>query len=370
MQRWYFAAVTLMVAGGLLWAGDGRAESVRRQLVRPTAKPAPAEPSPTLARYLDRVTVLPGKAHKGLTVYPLVAKDTFPLQDYLTLDEALKGKTLKVTELEGGAQVNTLLLENTGDKHVFVLAGEVIKGAKQDRTFQNDLLVPPRSGKLKVSAFCTEQGRWVQQSSHFESADSAVPNSVRKAAKLEKQQGRVWASISKNQEKLRVAAPTGAAKAVYESGKVKEDMKPYYENLSDVPKLDPDTVGVAATFGDKLIALDVFGDDDLFERLYPKLLRSYVVDVLGDAWNGTASADDVKKWLSAAGTGAWSRGKTDGVGLGVEFRKDPLSGSALLYKEMLVHTDVFVSDAPTLEDGERHLPRLPDLDYRRQQRNR
>jgi hypothetical protein len=142
-------------------------------------------------------------------------------------------------------------------------------------------------------------------------------------------------------------------------------MKPYFEKLADLPKLDPHTVGVAATFGDKLVALDVFGDDDLFERLYNKLLQSYVVDVLGDAWHGTASPDDVKKWLVAAKNASWEKGSTDGVGLGLEFKEPPLSGSALLYKEMVVHSDVFVADEESPQDVPGRRIRPPNLDLRR-----
>ncbi len=352
---WYMSVFTLACAGSLLWSIPATAEI-------PT--------NGHLARYLDKLAVLPGKDYKGLTVYPLVAREDFPLGDYLTLDEALKRGSLRVTELEGGAQVNTLLLENTGDKHVFILAGEVMKGAKQDRTIQSDLLVPPRSGKLKASAFCTEHGRWAETTRSFQAADVAVPNSVRKAAKQGKEQGRVWDSIAKAQSKLAVSAPSGAAKAIYESRTVQTDMKPYLDKLADVPKLDSHTVGVAAAFGDKLVALDVFGDDDLLRRLYSKLLRSYVVDVMGDAWHGTTSADDVRKFLTSAGKARWSKGDTDGVGLGLEFKAPPLAGSALLYKEMVVHSDLFLDDAATLEDarpdGNRISP--PNLNLRRQQR--
>jgi hypothetical protein len=350
MTRWILAGIAASLGFSLIGAAEV------------SAKGDSAASSPDLASYLDRLEVLPPKEYKGLAVYALVAKKDFPLGDYQTLDEALKRGTLKVTELEGGAQVNTLLLENTGDKHVFVLAGEVLKGAKQDRTIQSDLLVPPRSGKLKVGAFCTEQGRWVQKTARFEASDVAVPNSVRKAAKATKEQGRVWDSISVAQSKLRVAAPSGAAKEIYESRSVQQDMKPYLEKLSSFPKLDAHAVGVAATFGDKLVALDVFGDDVLFDRLYPKLLRSYVVDVLGDAWRGSTTTGDIKKWLVAAGEASWSKGDTDGVGLGLEFKQPPLSGSALLYKEMVVHSDIFLAEKETAEDS-RNPP--PVLDIRR-----
>jgi len=76
----------------------------------------------------------------------------------------------------------------------------------------------------------------------------------------------------------------------------------------------------------------------------------------------------VKEWLAAARDATWTKGQTDGVGLGLEFSRPPLSGSALLYKEMVVHSDVFLKDEP--DPGEAPSRRTPNLDIRRQQRSR
>ena len=78
----------------------------------------------------------------------------------------------------------------------------------------------------------------------------------------------------------------------------------------------------------------------------------------------------MKKWFTVAGDARWSKGESVGVGLGLEFKNVPLSGSALLYKEMVIHTDVFISEEPTIEDRDQSQRSLPNLDFRRMQRNR
>src|SRR4029079_8804388 len=59
----------------------------------------------------------------------------------------------------GGGEVNRLVIDNKGDKAIFVLAGTLVKGGKQDRQIAQDFIIPP--GKtVPVDAFCVEHGRW------------------------------------------------------------------------------------------------------------------------------------------------------------------------------------------------------------------
>lgn len=321
-------------------------------------------PQADLKGYLARPHVGKAESYHGLTLYPLVTPRDFALGELLTLDEALKRKALVVTELEGGAEVNTLMLENVSARPIFIMSGEIMRGAKQDRTMQNDLLIPPKSGKMKVSVFCTEHGRWTETSRAFQASDQAVPNSVRQSAKVGKEQSRVWSSIAQNQAKLGAAAPTGAAKDVYENQQVKQDLQPFVDHLKDLAVHNPGTVGVVAVYGDRLVALDLFGDDALFARLYPKLLRSYAVDVLSDKPTGGFSAQQATGLLGAMATADWVRRPTEGVGQALEMTRKDLHGSALLDGARTLHTDLFEGALASPEPEER-MP-IPDLNQRRQ----
>lgn len=324
-----------------------------------------------LSGYLGGLTVGTPMSYEGLTVYPLTSKKQFPLSGYLTLDEALNRKALVVTELGDGAEVNTLQVENRGDRHVFIMAGEILKGAKQDRTVQADLLLPPHSGKKRISAFCVEHGRWVEESKSFSAAEQAVPNSVRRSAKGEKQQAKVWDSIAQNQSRLKAAAPSGAAKDVYENKEVQKDLKPMEQRLKALPSQAADTVGVLAAFGDRLVALDVFGDESLMSRLYPKLLRSYAIDVINDKPKGAMSSAEAKALIQQAAMASWTSQSTEGVGLALEFRLNQHHGSALLYKDMVIHTDQFEAvETPTSREPNESRNQInpPNLDIRQQRR--
>lgn len=338
--------------------------------LKPVAQPATGI-IPPVGAYLGKLTVGAPLSYEGLTIYPLTTSSDYGLADYLTLDEAIKRQALVITELGEGAEVNTVLMENRGDRHVFIMAGEIIKGAKQDRTVQSDVLLPPKSGKKRISAFCVEHGRWEEKSATFGAAEQAVPNSVRRSAKGEKQQGKVWDSIARNQSRLKVDAPSQAAKDVYENEAVQRDLKPLEDRLIALPKRSPHMVGVLAAFGSRLVALDVFGDDTLMSRLYPKLLRSYAIDVIGDKPVGAMSAAQAKALVDQARHAPWTSQSTEGVGLGLEFRLKRHHGSALVYKNQVIHLDQFegvvTPPAPARPDSQRNVA-PPDLDIRQQRR--
>jgi ARG/rhodanese/phosphatase superfamily protein len=53
--------------------------------------------------------------------------------DYETLDEALLDKVLEFTEINEGGQVPAIKVENKSGRMVFLMAGELLVGCRQDR---------------------------------------------------------------------------------------------------------------------------------------------------------------------------------------------------------------------------------------------
>ena len=107
--------------------------------------------------------------HENLAVY-LVHSSSKDDRDFATLDEALANKTVEVTEKQQ-EQVNELLLENKGDRPIFIQEGDRVVGGKQDRIIGSSFVVPPRSGKMPVPSFCVESGRWQAMSGKFSNGD-------------------------------------------------------------------------------------------------------------------------------------------------------------------------------------------------------
>ena len=78
----------------------------------------------------------------------------------LTLAEAIEKDVVRVYET---GNVNELAVENQGDEAVFIQAGDIVKGGKQDRSLTVSLVLPPHSERTPIASFCVEPGRWSQR---------------------------------------------------------------------------------------------------------------------------------------------------------------------------------------------------------------
>src|SRR6185369_17077443 len=120
--------------------------------------------------------------HANLAVY-FIRGVSSPGAVPLTLEEALAKGVAQVRET---SNVNSLEIENTGDAPVFVQAGDIVKGGKQDCSLMVSLLLPPKSGRIPIASFCVEHGRWSQRENEdagkFSASTSSVPSREMKLA--------------------------------------------------------------------------------------------------------------------------------------------------------------------------------------------
>jgi ARG/rhodanese/phosphatase superfamily protein len=142
--------------------------------------------------------------HKNLTIFLLHGSNQSQGRAPLTLQEAMKRKLVVVRET---GDVNRLTIQNRSNQDVFVQAGDIVKGGQQDRVLALDLIIPPRSGRIPIDAFCVEQGRWSRRGDEAVTAFSASNNALASkdlkiAAKAKASQSDVWANVGKAQEKL------------------------------------------------------------------------------------------------------------------------------------------------------------------------
>ena len=98
-------------------------------------------------------------AHKSLSVFFLHDESRSGAVP-LSLNEALLDKTFRVEET---GNIHALSIENLGKSDVFVQAGDLVKGGRQDRVLGVSMLVPVKSGRVPIAAYCVESGRWGQR---------------------------------------------------------------------------------------------------------------------------------------------------------------------------------------------------------------
>ncbi len=142
----------------------------------------------------------------------------------LTLQEALAKGNVQVVET---GRVNELQIENTGGEQVFIQAGDIVKGGKQDRVLTVSLLLPAKSGRVPIASFCVEQGRWSargkEDHAKFSSAKEAMPS--RAALLAMAAPPREPAAGAAREAGPRIGWPRGATGAASSAARVRRDRR-------------------------------------------------------------------------------------------------------------------------------------------------
>ena len=233
---------------------------------------------------------------------------------YLTLDEALASNQAAVYET---GDVNELQVENKSkDRTLFIQAGDIVKGGRQDRVLSVDLVLPPGSGKTPITAFCVEQGRWSARGGdsgqQFASAEKSLAGrDLKLAAKSKRSQTEVWNAVAETQAKLaesvgeEVAAadsPTSLQLSL-ENEALTKAIGEHVAALAALAEEHPDAVGYLYAVNGKISGGDVYASPALFRKLWPRLLEASVTEAVAErseeASNGVAGADDAAAFLTA-----------------------------------------------------------------------
>jgi hypothetical protein len=252
------------------------------------------------------VTLAGPQRHKSLSLFPLLAQDA-PELPYSLMAEALQHGVLRIAEV-GSGTVPELLAINTSDSAILVLDGEQLVGARQNRTTNRSLLLPPRS-ETKIPVSCMEQGRWYPINDQFAPTPHSSPSVVRRQAReaeaeiavggaavpmevLRYAQGNVWDAIADHSAKLRSGSETGALNDLYSTraGDLEEWVRKY-------PR-EPGQVGLLAFLGGRPLGMDLIGCTGLFAKLHDRLLRGYIMDALGSsARSRKVEGDTAQRYL-------------------------------------------------------------------------
>jgi hypothetical protein len=233
--------------------------------------------------------------HKNLTVFLVHGKDQTS-RTFLTLQEALAQKKVRVYETK---EVNELVIKNFSNENIYVQAGDIVRGGEQDRMISIDFIVPPKSGRMPIEAFCVESGRWNKRGNEeaavFSSSENGVVSKeIKLAAKSAKSQEEVWETVKVAQDKLgrnvggsvQDRTSTSSLELSVESPKVKATTAAYLKSLSGILQNKSDVIGYVFAINGKVNSADIYASHALFAKLWPKLIKSSAVEAVAEIQNG------------------------------------------------------------------------------------
>jgi hypothetical protein len=279
---------------------------------------------------------------QNLTIIPVRSPELGETVDITTLDEMIESGKVLIKEVSRSGQVNALALQNTSDQYIFIMAGEILSGAKQDRILQQDVLLPPNSNRTVVPAFCVEQGRWQYKSANFSSKGLNAPIAVRQSAKVSKEQSSVWREVRGINQSMDAQTPTDTLQATFQSAKMKQARQKYWGHFAQIPDKYKGVNGVVVLVNGRVMVADLFSKQSIFRRLWNKLLDSYVAEAIGRKGAMVPSTfTSVDQFLTNARTAKRKFTDSPGAGKQVSMTSKMVKGSGLVFKDKPLHIDIF-----------------------------
>lgn len=241
--------------------------------------------------------------YKNLSIFLIHGKDESKKGNVITLQEAMERKLFRVYET---SDVNELEVENISKSlDVFIQSGDIVKGGKQDRILGVSIIIPARSGRISIEAFCVESGRWEKRgnedSKQFNSStDRIVTKELKIAANDSRSQQEVWNKVSEAQANLakNVGGSVNGASASslqlsLENRRVVTNIDEYIKKLDSIIDGKSDVIGYAFAINGQINSADVYVSNSLFKKLWVKNLKATATEAVA-ASRGVRLAEPVK----------------------------------------------------------------------------
>lgn len=280
--------------------------------------------------------------------------------DYVTLEDGLEQELFHVEELEDGASVNDIQIDNRSDFYALLFEGEEFIGAKQNRILNVSVLVKPRT-KQVLPVSCVEHGRWHHRHERREDRrfslakdrlhyargrameNRAVNENIRYSRVARGNQRGVWHDIEMKSSRMNAESPTAASDQMYVSSGARS--RKHVNSFKHQKK----QIGSVFLVDGEVSGIDLYASETTHERMLPRVVRSYSLDAIdslagaqytGEADPTTAKAAAqafVQRLMKAAAS------PFDGLAEGQNMRFDAadLTGSALVYEGRVLHLSAF-----------------------------
>lgn len=231
----------------------------------------------------EKTGVLDIQNHENITVAQ-INYDTSKLDSIISLHEAFENKMLVAKELEEGERVNTIEFENLSESYIFILDGDILKGAKQNRVVNTSVLVAPKT-KIILPVSCVEEGRWKYKSSRFQPSDEIAHRSIRyskanyisESKKLNRcdftvDQSAVWNEVESVSDSLEFHSKTMSHSDLFDN---------YKEELDDITKkftMQSKANGLLIFVGNQMVACDIFNNNKIYCDYFEKIIKTSALD--------------------------------------------------------------------------------------------
>lgn len=278
----------------------------------------------------------------------LPAAPRFGSPGHRSLDEGVGSRDVEVVERPSGAQVGAVHVRNHSRGPVLLLAGEILRGGRQDRVSNTDAMIRPGT-EVALPVSCVERLRWARGEPGFSSGGSAAPgirsvlsrtvtSSLSVSGVPSSDQAAVWEAVDQVGQRLGTRSRTASL-----SNHCSQRRELVEEVLRELPQV-ADACGVVMQTQNHMVVLDVFDRPETFARYRIGLMEGYALHVvLAGPLRGAAAfppPGDTRRLLAGLSVSEFAT-----IGLGRELRVSSLRalGSALVVAGVPVHLSLFAA---------------------------
>jgi hypothetical protein len=248
---------------------------------------------------------------KNLKLFFIMAKPSLQAEyegniNFTPLDEAMAANKIVITELSNSGTVNSLFFNNISNDTIVISLGDVVKGGKQDRVVQIDSVLLPKK-KYTIPVYCVEQGRWSPREGNttqtaqpqFKTFHSKINNQIRRSIVKDKSQSNVWANVAEVNNIVGSQTETSTYTATTNNGQYNQQLAAYKAALYTALNKQQNLVGLLAVSGNKIIGVDIFASEQMFQKNLENLLTSYTSEAITTGSKPILSDNEVKNYLDA-----------------------------------------------------------------------
>ena len=291
------------------------------------------------------------QGHDTLTVYPVQMKGDSSFS-YQMLDEALKKGTVPVGEVDGAGHVPELLVTKDSDSRVFLMDGEELIGAKQNRIVNTSIMIEAHSG-VRIPVSCVEHGRWHFEGTGMKSGCVSHPHlrkekaaqvvySLETGRSFASDQCAIWDAVEDKLDELNVRSDT------YDMDTAFREKRSDLDSFLDRIRFVEGATGVIATINGRPVCADLFDSAETCCKLWKKLISSYALDALGNDtvvdYSSGIGVADIDRFISLVESASFESFASPGLGNDVRFDGIGFRGSALVCDDRVIHCAVFRTD--------------------------
>lgn len=301
----------------------------------------------TFESFLASISYGEPQTYGKVVIFPLYSNMTTE-DSYMLSKEAYETDKLIIEEISEGGTVPNIKVKNYLDSDVIFFEGEVLIGAKQNRTLNSTIIIG-KNKEVIIPVSCVESGRWsYYRNRSFRSSDyyadpelrrlksKSVSDSLKRNRTYRSDQSGIWNDISDKMRRYGVHSPSESLSDVYES------REKIFERKRISFTCDDNQIGIAVFKNGKFSGCDIMGVKGIFPKVFSKVIKSYIYI---DHYSSKEDTMENSKMLGERLEMLFKNimniqkdtFKSAGEGYDIRFEDNQITGFAIIHKENIVH---------------------------------